>query len=71
MPSSGQILQEYMVVYDCGRALAAAVVAVTVAVRDDIGTTLALPVSRASLGYEPHEQISGVPFGLWKVRSPR
>ena len=33
-----------MVVYDCGGALAAAVVAVTVAVGDDIGATLMLPV---------------------------
>jgi hypothetical protein len=35
MTTSGQVVREYMVVYDCGRALVAAVIAVTVAVRDN------------------------------------
>jgi len=38
MPSSGLMCWEYVAVYGCVRALTAAVVAVTVAVRDTSGT---------------------------------
>jgi len=76
MPSSNQVLREYLAAYGCARALAVATVAVTVAVRDTeqslvptMSGDLAVATRQLYCGHLAPRTGNGALSPIWTIRS--